>query len=463
MLKLFNVYFPKRTVALLFVEAALVCAALLGATFLHYGVQTPLMLSVKYGYFKVGFLAAICFFFLYCNDLYAPSSLRNSPVVLSRFIKGLGIACLVVAPIYYLVPSLQFFPRFAITGVTLAAIFLVFNRQLFFAVNRSTEYSETVVILGEGRMASSVARVIQHRPELGLCLLGYLGSEWHPSFDVKQPMHLGEIEDIAGLASQNHIGRVIVAMGDQRKKLPLDDLLALKTSGVIIQDATDFYEVAMGKLPVETLRLSWLIFSPGFKVSTLTLIYKRGVSLLLATTGLLLLLPLIALIALAIRLDSPGPVIFRQKRIGLGGQPFTLYKFRTMHADADRGGYARPVEHNDQRITRVGRILRRFRLDEIPQLYNILLGDMYFVGPRPFVPEQELECASQIPLYAQRWTVRPGATGWAQVQRGYCASLQDNIDKLSYDLFYIKNMSFGFDLLVLFKTIKIVLSAQGGR
>jgi sugar transferase (PEP-CTERM system associated) len=463
MVKLFNVYFPKRTIVVLLVEVLLVCIAFLSVTFLHFGLKTHLVLSAQSGYLKVGFLAAVCLFFLYCSDLYAPSSLRNSPAVSSRFIKGLGIACLVVAPIYYKVPSLQPFHGFAIMGISLAALFLVSHRQVFFAVNKSTEYSESVVILGEGRMASNVARVIQHRPELGLRLLGYLGSEWYSSFDVKQPMHLGGIEDIASLATQNHIGRVIVAMGDQRKKLPLDELLALKTSGVIIQDATDFYEVAMGKLPVETLRLSWLIFSPGFKVSTATLIYKRGVSLVLATIGLLLLLPLIALIALAIRLDAPGPVIFRQKRIGLGGQPFTLYKFRTMHLDADRGGYARPVEHNDQRITRVGRVLRRLRLDEIPQLYNILLGDMYFVGPRPFVPEQELECASQIPLYAQRWTVRPGATGWAQVQRGYCASLQDNIDKLSYDLFYIKNMSFGFDLLVLFKTIKIVLSAQGGR
>ena len=261
------------------------------------------MLSAQSGYFKLGFLAAVCLFFLYCSDLYAPSSLRNSPAVAPRFIKGLGIACLVVAPIYYVVPSLQLFHGFAIMGISLAALFLVSHRQVFFAVNKSTEYLESVVILGEGRMASNVARVIQHRPELGLQLLGYLGSEWYSSFDVKQPMHLGGVEDIASLASQNHIGRVIVAMGDQRKKLPLDDLLALKTSGVIIQDATDFYEVAMGKLPVETLRLSWLIFSPGFKVSTVTLIYKRGVSLLLATIGLLLLLPLIALIVLAIRLD----------------------------------------------------------------------------------------------------------------------------------------------------------------
>jgi exopolysaccharide biosynthesis polyprenyl glycosylphosphotransferase len=259
------------------------------------------------------------------------------------------------------------------------------------------------------------------------------------------------------------VRRVIVAMGDQRSKLPINELLGLKTSGITIQEGADFYELTTGKLPIDALRLSWLVFSPGFRVSKIILIYKRAVSLLLAGLGLLFLSPLIALIALAIRLDSPGPVIFRQLRIGKGGQPFTLFKFRTMFVNADLGGYPKPAEHNDQRVTRVGRWLRRFRLDEIPQLYNILRGQMYFVGPRPFVPEQEMELAQQIPLYTQRWTVKPGATGWAQVQRGYCASLGDNTDKLAYDLFYIKNTSISLDLLILIKTIKIVFAGQGGR
>jgi sugar transferase (PEP-CTERM system associated) len=463
MVRLFNVYFPKRTIVLLLTEIGLVCAVFFGTAFLHFGVQTPGILNAQNGYIKVTFLAASCLILLYYNDLYAPSFLRTSPALPSRILKGLGIACLGVAPIYYVIPSLQLYRGFAITGVFITAIVLVFYRLIFFRVNKSNELSEAVVILGEGRMANIVARVVRGRPELGLCLIGYLGNEWDMDSQVITPERLGGINDLSAVASERHISRIIVAMGDQRKKLPVNDLLALKTSGVIVQDATDFYEVATGKLPVETLRLSWLIFSPGFKLSQLTLIYKRAVSLLFATIGLLLLLPLIALISLAIRFDSPGPIVFRQKRIGLGGHPFTLYKFRTMEVDADRGGYARPAEHNDARITRVGGVLRRLRLDEIPQLYNILLGDMYFVGPRPFVPEQELECANKIPLYAQRWTVRPGVTGWAQVQRGYCASLQDNIDKLSYDLFYIKNMSIGFDLWVIFKTIKTILLAKGGR
>lgn len=169
------------------------------------------------------------------------------------------------------------------------------------------------------------------------------------------------------------------------------------------------------------------------------------------------------LVAIAIRLESKGPAIFRQSRIGKDGLPFTVFKFRTMRVDADSGGDALPVQDSDPRITRVGLWLRRFRLDETPQLFNILRGNMYFVGPRPFVPNQELELAQQIPLYTQRWTVKPGATGWAQVQRGYCATLEDNNEKLAYDLYYIKNMSIGLDLMIIFKTLKTVLLGQGVR
>ena len=270
-------------------------------------------------------------------------------------------------------------------------------------------------------------------------------------------------EDLLEVVSQLPIQRIIVAMDNRRNMLPVQELLALKTSGITIQEGSDFYEITTGKLPIDTLRLSWLIFSPGFQVSKLKLLYKRLVSLVLAGLTIILLLPVMAVVALAIWIDSRGPVIFRQLRIGEGGVAFVVYKFRTMHEGADLGRDPLPAQEKDVRITRVGRWLRRFRLDEIPQLYNILLGQMYFVGPRPFVPNQELELAHQIPLYTQRWTVKPGATGWAQVMRGYCVTLEDNNEKLAYDLFYIKNMSVALDLLILFKTIKIVLLGRGGR
>jgi lipopolysaccharide/colanic/teichoic acid biosynthesis glycosyltransferase len=252
-------------------------------------------------------------------------------------------------------------------------------------------------------------------------------------------------------------------MADRRKKLPVEALLKLKTRGVLIQDGAEYFENITGKVPLEALRLSWLLFSPGFHVSRSFLIYKRILSLMFASIGLVLGLPIMGLVALLIRLDSPGPIIFRQQRLGKDGKLFTLYKFRSMHDGTDSNGKHIPAQESDSRVTWLGNWLRRMRLDELPQLYNILRGDMYFVGPRPFVPDQEEELVQQIPFYHQRWTVRPGATGWAQVHRGYCASVEDNAEKLAYDLFYIKNMSIGLDLLILFLTIKILLLGRGGR
>ncbi len=206
-----------------------------------------------------------------------------------------------------------------------------------------------------------------------------------------------------------------------------------------------------------------MFFAPAIHVSRLLLLYKRAASIALSILALIVTAPLMALIALAIWLDSGGPILFRQQRVGKGGKLFTLYKFRSMYPAADGDGDFKPAQENDERFTGVGRWLRRYRLDELPQLYNILRGDMYFIGPRPFAQQEEEELAQQIPFYPQRWAVRPGATGWAQVRNGYCASLKDNAEKLSYDLFYIKNLSVGLDLLILFQTTKILLLGRGGR
>jgi sugar transferase (PEP-CTERM system associated) len=463
MVRLFNVYFPKRTVLLLASESALIWVALLGATFLCLGADASVAFRDERVYAKLAFVGLTCLLCIYFSDAYDPAIVSNRRVVPSRMIQGLAVACLIVALVYYAFPSWEVGRGFAIVGISLIGILLLAYRQMFFAMNSSERLSETAIILGGGALAATLAREIESRPELGIRLVGYLGREWGAEEGNPGTRWLGAIEDLAAVVEKTPVQRIIVTMGDRRSRLPLDDLLALKTSGVAIQEGSDFYEVTTGKLPIDSLRLSWLIFSPGFRVSKLTLFYKRLVSVILAGTALFLIWPLMVLIAIAIRLDSEGPAIFRQARIGKDGLPFTVFKFRTMRVNADAGGDALPVQDNDARITRVGLWLRRFRLDESPQLFNILRGHMYFVGPRPFVPNQELELAQQIPLYTQRWTVKPGATGWAQVQRGYCATLEDNSEKLEYDLYYIKNMSIGLDLMIIFQTLKTLLLGQGGR
>ncbi len=231
-------------------------------------------------------------------------------------------------------------------------------------------------------------------------------------------------------------------MGDRRGKLQVEKLLRLKTRGVYIQDGPEYYEGITGKIPLESLRLSWLLFSPGFHVRTALRLYKRMVSLIVGSVAIVLTSPLMLLAFIAIRLDSPGPAIFRQLRVGEHGKLFTVFKFRSMYDGSDKKKLL-PAEHGDSRVTRVGKWLRRMRIDELPQLFNIVKGDMAFVGPRPFVPEQEEECAAKIPFYRERWLVKPGATGWAQINRGYNVTLEDNHEKLAYDLFYIKNVSLG--------------------
>jgi sugar transferase (PEP-CTERM system associated) len=444
-------------------ESVLICLILFATALFLLETDAPSALSSQHGYLKIAFVGLVCFFCMYFKDLYDPFIVSDPREVPSRLIQGLGVACLVMAFTYFAIPSSQLCRGFVPIGVSLVGISLITYREMFIAISSSERLVERAMILGSGPLAASLAQHIQARPELGIRLVGYLGE--HSDSEEKVPgiQRLGTIDDLHEVVGRVQVNQIIVAMKDQRRKLPITELLRLKTSGVKIQEGDEIYEIMTGRLSVDTVRLSWLIFSAGFRVSKPTLVYKRLFSLALGGIGLLLLLPVMAGIALAIWLDSPGPVIFHQTRIGKDGETFTLFKFRTMYVDADSGGDPIPVQARDARVTRTGHWLRRLRLDEIPQLFNIVLGQMYFVGPRPFVPNQELELANQIPLYTQRWAVKPGATGWAQIHRGYCASLEDNKEKLAYDLFYIKNMSLGLDLLILFKTIKILLLGRGGR
>jgi exopolysaccharide biosynthesis polyprenyl glycosylphosphotransferase len=252
-------------------------------------------------------------------------------------------------------------------------------------------------------------------------------------------------------------------MGDRRGKMPVEQLLAMKSNGVMIQDGTEVYEAITGKVPIESLRLEWLLFSRGFRVSRALLICTRSICILVAVLGLLLCLPLIPLIAFAIWLTSPGPVFYRQPRVGRNGSVFDCYKFRTMCSDAEADTGPTWAADSDPRITSVGKFLRRTRLDEIPQLWNVLKGDMSLIGPRPERPEFVQWLDNEIPYYRLRHTVRPGITGWAQIRYRYGNSIEDVKEKLRYDLFYVKNMSPGLDLLILFHTVKIILLGRGAK
>jgi sugar transferase (PEP-CTERM system associated) len=265
------------------------------------------------------------------------------------------------------------------------------------------------------------------------------------------------------LAKDKGVHRVIVAMPNRRGTLPVEELLALRVAGVKIEEATSWLEKITGRIEVEQLYPSWFIFAEGFRFSTINRILRRTLNFTAALIGLVFSLPLLPFIALSVKLGSKGPALYRQKRVGRGGALFYCYKFRTMRRDAEADTGATWATDDDPRITRIGKVLRSSRLDEIPQLWCVLKGDMHFVGPRPERPEFVEWLSREIPYYGMRHVVRPGITGWAQVQYKYGNTLEDAREKLQYDLFYIKNASVGLDLVILFQTIKIVLLGRGAK
>jgi sugar transferase (PEP-CTERM system associated) len=328
-----------------------------------------------------------------------------------------------------------------------------------------------VLIFGKGGLAESLQREIESRPELGFSIAGHAHVNENRIIpgvreDSEMPTNLSWQEIRGGLSSDceiRGINRILVTMEERRGKLPVDLLLSLKNRGVLVQDGNEVYEAITGKVPIESIRLGELLFSPGFFASRLFLLYKRFASIVVSVIALLISLPLLPFVVLAIKLTSPGPVLYQQKRVGRDGAIFYCFKFRTMRADAEADIGPSWAKDDDPRITRVGHFLRLSRLDEIPQLWNVLRGDMSLVGPRPERPEFVRALNQEIPYYYLRHSIRPGITGWAQICFRYGSSVEDAKEKLRYDLFYIKNMSAGLDLLIFVRTIKTILLGRGAR
>jgi sugar transferase (PEP-CTERM system associated) len=274
---------------------------------------------------------------------------------------------------------------------------------------------------------------------------------------------LGSAADIDRIVATRHVDRIVVGMSDRRGRLPIEQLLRAKMSGVRVEDATTTYERLTGKILLDDLKPSWLIFSDGFRASRVTRFVKRMLDLSFSIILAIVSAPLMALTAMAIRLDSPGPMLYSQERVGENGAVFKIYKFRSMRTDAEVAGTPVWARDQDDRVTRVGRFIRKTRLDELPQLWNVMRGDMSFVGPRPERPFFVDQLAKDIPFYLQRHSVKPGLTGWAQVKYQYGSTVEDAMEKLRYDLYYIKHLSIVFDLTIVLDTVKVILFGKGAK
>ena len=318
-----------------------------------------------------------------------------------------------------------------------------------------------MLVLGAGHRADRL-RKLSERPESGFVIVGFVAmTESEPV--VEEAISRSAIHNLTRYVENLGVSEVVLALEERRNSLPLSDLLRIKTTGVHVNDFSSFIERETGRIDLDTVNPSWLIFSDGFSSGrAISSAAKRLFDIAASSLLLVLAAPIIAVFALLVKLDSKGPAFYRQTRVGLFGQPFDVIKLRSMRTDAEVGG-AQFAQENDPRVTRLGRFIRKVRIDELPQTWSVLKGEMSFVGPRPERPEFVSDLEEQLPFYAERHMVKPGITGWAQINYPYGASLEDSRHKLEYDLYYAKNYTPFLDLLILLQTLRVVLWHEGAR
>jgi sugar transferase (PEP-CTERM system associated) len=457
MIRLFNVYYPTRTLMLLLCEAFLVTGVLLLTATYQIGPDTYIALIYENGILKILGITTLTLLLSYYFDLYEPQRISGGWEIYFRLLLVLSVLCFVLGVVIFFFPGIYIGPHVLTIGISALAVILVIWRQSYEWFLGLAAFRERVYVLGSGDRARSVAELIRSRSDAGMEIVQ---PEATGEFATEQERFAADLRAFGKLKPS--IERVIVAMENRRGSMPVRELLDLRLRGVVIEDASFLTERLLGKLSLDGLNPSTLIFTHGFNVKSSQQVLRRLVSFSVSLAGLVLCLPILPFLIIAVRLSSPGPIFFRQVRVGLRGKPFEVIKFRTMCHDAEKNG-AQWAKKNDSRVTRVGRLMRKTRLDEIPQLWNVLKGDMGFVGPRPERPEFVDWLSSEIPFYELRHIIRPGLTGWAQVRYGYGATLEETKHKLEYDLYYVKHMSVGLDLLVIFETVKTILLRRGSQ
>lgn len=413
---------------------------------------------------QAAILALSCIISFYYNDLYDIRKVRTFSEYAARLLQALGVSFITLAVFYSLFPDLQLGRGPLFSSLLFLVVLVLPIRGVFYLLMKRRAFSERVLVLGTSPLAFRIVAEMEANPHLGYAVCGVVDDGRHiqplpsplPEFQL-----LGSIEEFDRIVEQAHPDRIVAAMSERRGRLPVHLLLNIRMQGVVVEDGIEAYERLSGKLAVESLTPSYLIFSKDFEKPRMQTAIRRAVSLVIAVIGLILTAPLMVLIGILVKLDSKGPVIFVQERIGLKGRVFYLMKFRTMHTS--RTARSEWIKDNSDRLTRVGKLLRKFRLDELPQFLNILRGDMNIIGPRPHPASNVALFNEKIPYYSLRHIIRPGITGWAQVRYGYANDLEEETEKIRHDLYYIKHMSPLFDLKILIDTVKIVLFGRGSR
>lgn len=459
-----NRYLSPRSAFILLSELTVIVAAALLAAGIRFSFSSEAVLDYDPYFLKTGVLALVylgvfIYFDLYRADLYFPG--RQT---LLKIIEATMVATVILFSIFYIVPTLITWRGVLLINTILVPA-LVLAWRFLLTKNLNAELNdENVLIIGSGELAKKIGFELHQNKGHGLRLVGFIDDD--PSKfgqSIVNPGVIGGYGDITNLVRAEGIDRIIVALPDRRTKLPMTALLDCKLHGVAIEEGETFEEKNTGKIPLDQLKPSWMVFSDGFKSLRSRKLLKRVFDFTVSVVLLLLTFPVMLVTAALIKLDSRGPVIFSQDRVGENGRIFKVYKFRSMRVDAEEKTGPVWAKSNDDRVTRVGSVIRKLRIDELPQLINVLKGDMSFVGPRPERPFFVEQLKEVIPYYEMRTVVKPGITGWAQIKYPYGANFDDAVQKLQYDIYYIKNMSPLMDVLIFFMTIKVVLTGRGAR
>jgi sugar transferase (PEP-CTERM system associated) len=455
-MQLFNRYVSTRSLTVFAGELCLI----FGSVALAAGMQdTP---DLAANVWKIGLVTIVCQLCLYYNDFYDLTLVQSTRELVVRLLQAVGAASIVLAAMYFTMPWLMIGNGIFVSALAVFLVGILGWRLLFNQLTGSLKLQERILVVGTGETARKVVRQILDQREFAYRVIGFIDDDASRVGErIVNPGIVGTPADISSLIDRHHVDRIIVGLSDRRGKLPVEELLRAKMAGIRVEDATTTYERITGKILIDDLRPSWLIFSDGFRVSRIARVLKRTIDLVLSLVIGVFALPFMALTAIAVALESGRPILYCQERVGENGKTFTLCKFRSMRTDAEIGGTPIWAKDGDDRITHVGRFIRKARLDELPQLWNVIRGDMSFVGPRPERPFFVAELSKAIPFYQQRHAVKPGVTGWAQVKYRYGSSLEDAMEKLRYDLYYIKHLSIFFDLTIVFDTVKVVLFGKG--
>jgi sugar transferase (PEP-CTERM system associated) len=462
MIRLFRVSIPSSAVALVLSETVLILTCYVLAAYAMLDISSDISLWQDGGWWRIALVTLVILLGLYFHDLYDTYRIPSRTVLLQQFCFVLGVAFLLQALLSYgrwdvIVPR-----RIMLFGSLLLLVVGPLWRIVFTRAVRMATGAQKLLFLGASPAVREIIQSLQERPELGMMPIGFLGFEGDLETLDGVPC-LGAVDDLSTAVAEHQPDRIVVGMTERRGAIPVQQLLDLRFAGVQIADSAAIYETVFHRVSVRELRPSQLDFSVEFGPRPAMVAAQAVYASILGVVVTAMALPIMLVVALAVKLFSAGPVFYRQTRAGRDGVPFTIYKFRSMYPDAEADTGAVWASKDDPRVTPIGRWLRRLRLDELPQLFNVIRGEMTLVGPRPERPEFVHMLQEKIPYYRQRLCVKPGITGWAQVNHKYSDTIEDAITKLEYDLYYIKNLAPSLDAYILFHTAKTVLLGRGAQ